>query len=145
MAPWPPSRMRPQYRYLPHFRQYRYLPSSWDWIAAKHAAMLPPPLDSAALRTTDLSEPSDSQFALEDTRSPRLAPLPPPPASSGFYSATKPSPNVKPPPPIRAESLSAPLKSARPPRPSHSYRKSSWAGERKPTADGKWRWKGQKY
>ena len=39
-----------------YFNQFGYIPAGWNWIAAKHVVMLPPPLDSAALRPTDVSD-----------------------------------------------------------------------------------------
>ena len=59
-----------------YFNQYTYHSSGRNWIATKH---------SAAIRTTDLSEQSDSQLAWEDTRPPCPAPIPPFPAPSGFF------------------------------------------------------------
>ena len=65
--------------------QFKYLPSGWNWIATEHEAMLPPALDSAALRSMDVSEQSEFQFSLEETRSSRPAPIAPSPAPSGFF------------------------------------------------------------
>ena len=127
-----------------YFYQFKYLPSGWNWIATKHEAMLPPALDSAALRSTDVSEQSDSQLASGHTRSSRPAPISPSPASSGFRPAPKAPRSGNPPPPIRSESPSAPSKSARPPHPSYPYETSSWEGDWKLTIDGKWIWKGKR-
>ena len=136
-----------------YFNQFKYLPSGWNRIATKREAldsaalrstrwlagtqMLPPALDSAALRSTDVSEQSDSQLALEDTRSPRPAPISPSPALPGFCPVPKVPRSGNPPPPIRSESPLAPSKSARPPYPAYSYSKSSWGGDWQLTIDGK--------
>ena len=129
-----------------YFNQFGYIPSGWNWIATKHVAILPPPLDSEALRTTEVSEQSNSQLALEDARSSRPMPMSPSPATSGFFPAPKLSRNAKPPPPIRPESPSpSPAKSARPSQTCHSYRKSSWEGEWKSAKYGNWKWKRRRH
>ena len=67
-----------------YFNLFKYIPSGWNWVAAKHEVLLPPVFDSAALRTTDTPDQSDSQLALEDARPGRSTPIPPPPASYSF-------------------------------------------------------------
>ena len=101
-----------------YFRQLKYIPSGWNWIATKREAMLPPASDSAALRTSDTSGQSDSEFALGDGRSNRPTPVSPPPTSPGFGSVTK-APR-KPPPPVRSESPLDPPKPMRSAYPSDS-------------------------
>ena len=66
-----------------YFNLLKYIPSGWNWVAAKREVFLLPVLDSAALRTADTPDQSDSQLALEDARPGRSTPIPPPPASSG--------------------------------------------------------------
>ena len=122
-----------------YFNQFKYLPSSWNWIATKHEAMPPPALDWAARRNTDVSEHPDSQLALEDNRSSRPAPISPSPASSGFYPPTAAPRSGTPPPPICPEIPLAPPKSTCPAYPSYSYKKSSWSGDWKLTSEGDWK------
>ena len=124
-----------------YFNMFGYVPTGWNWIAAKHVAMLPPPLDSVALRPNEVSEPSDSHLALEDASPSCPMPISPPPALSSFSPAPKISRAAKPPPPIYPDTPSpSPAKSGRPSKGSQSYGKHSWDGEWQSTRDGNWRW-----
>ena len=55
-----------------NFNLYGHLPSSWNWIASKHFARLPPPLNPEDLRT---QEDAGSQLALEDKNCPGAPPF----------------------------------------------------------------------
>ena len=125
-----------------YFNTYKYLPPGWNWIATKHVVALPPPLDSAAIRTSDASGQSDSQLALEDSRPSRPTPVSPSPAPSGIHPAPTRPRGGQPPPPFYPENPSARRKSARASRPSYTYGKHPWDGDWQSTNDGKWRWKG---
>ena len=101
-----------------YFNRLKYISSGWNWIATKREAMVPPTSDSAALRTSDTTGRSDSEFALGDVRSARLTRISASPASSGLGSVTK-APR-KSPQPIRSESTLDPPKSTRSANPSYS-------------------------